>query len=62
VQLWTSLTQQFQQIASSAMQEVAKQANVQASKASPPAAKSGASRASAKKTAAKKSAKKPDSR
>jgi ribosomal protein L12E/L44/L45/RPP1/RPP2 len=62
VQLWTSLTQQFQQIASSAMQEVTKQANVQASKASPPAAKSGASRASAKKTAAKKSAKKPANR
>jgi hypothetical protein len=48
VQLWTSLTQQFQQIASTAMQEVAKQTAV----------KSSASHASNTATAAKKPAKK----
>ena len=48
VQLWTSLTQQFQQIASSAMQEVAKQT----------AAKSDAAHASTTAVTAKKPAKK----
>ena len=48
VQLWTSLTQQFQQIASTAMQEVAKQA----------ATKSGAAHASNTAATAKKPAKK----
>ena len=66
VQLWTSLTQQFQQIATNAMQEVskqaAKQADQQADKAKPPATKSGAAHATKPRAAAKKVVKKPASR
>ncbi len=66
VQLWTSLTQQFQQIASNAMQEVskqaAKQADASANKATASASKTGASRTGPAKTAAKKAVKKPAAR
>ena len=66
VQLWTSLTQQFQKIASNAMQEVSKQAAKQAdtasNKATPSAQKTGASRTGPRKTAAKKAVKKPAAR
>ena len=63
MQLWGSLTQQFQQIAAGAMQEVARQAAaspVGAGKAG--AAKAGAAPASVKKAAAPKAAKKTRSR
>lgn len=74
VQLWTSLTQQFQQIATSAMQEVSKQAAQHAaqqvdqqakkstSKTAPDAAKKGAAHASPQKPVAKKAVKKQASR
>ena len=55
VQLWTSLTQQFQQIAAGAMQEVAKQA----AKAPTATAKADAAPAVRKKAAVKKAVKKP---
>jgi hypothetical protein len=58
VQLWTSLTQQFQQIASTAMQEVAKQTAAQIDKTTPVAPKSGAAHASNTRASAQKAVKK----
>jgi hypothetical protein len=60
MQLWGALAQQFQQIATGVLQEVAKQAAAAAS----PATKSGASDAGSKKAAAPKAkaAKKPQAR
>lgn len=55
VQLWSSLTQQFQTIATNAMQEVSKQAN----KAAASAPKPSTANAAPAKTATKKSVKKP---
>ena len=62
LQLWGSLTQQFQQIAAGAMQEVARQAAASPGAAKAGAAKADAATAGAKKATAPKAAKKTRSR